>query len=119
MNEEAGFLAAIAANRQDWTARLVYADWLEERGDLRAAAVRVLATRRILPDPPNETHPKTWNYFVCSPRPEVMLPPDWWDEWYAIGKARHQTETESEAAAVRAFAMLPAARQLALLNGAD
>lgn len=33
MNEEAGFLASIQQTPADETARLVYADWLEERGD--------------------------------------------------------------------------------------
>ena len=32
MNEEQGFLDAIATNPDDATARLVYADWLEDRG---------------------------------------------------------------------------------------
>jgi uncharacterized protein (TIGR02996 family) len=48
MNEQA-FLAAIAADPRDWTTRLVYADYLEERGEPdRAAAVRIL---RYLDDP--------------------------------------------------------------------
>ncbi|MFM8274040.1 MAG: TIGR02996 domain-containing protein, partial [Gemmata sp.] len=33
MNDEQGFLAAIATG--DHTARLVFADWLDERGDPR------------------------------------------------------------------------------------
>jgi uncharacterized protein (TIGR02996 family) len=40
MNEEA-FLAAIAEEPVDDTHRLVYADWLEERGDLRAEYIRL------------------------------------------------------------------------------
>jgi uncharacterized protein (TIGR02996 family) len=38
---EKGFLRAIAASPDDDTTRLVYADWLEERGDLRAEYLRV------------------------------------------------------------------------------
>ncbi len=37
-SEEAAFRAAILANWQDETARLVYADWLDERGQARPAA---------------------------------------------------------------------------------
>jgi uncharacterized protein (TIGR02996 family) len=50
MDERHGFLNALLANPGDVTAYLVYADWLEERGDprgelMRAAAARVAAPR--------------------------------------------------------------------------
>jgi uncharacterized protein (TIGR02996 family) len=41
-SDEQAFLAAIAAAPEDATARLVYADWLEERDDPRAAYLRFL-----------------------------------------------------------------------------
>jgi uncharacterized protein (TIGR02996 family) len=41
MNEDTAFLRAILANPTDNAARLVYADWLEERGDPRADFLRV------------------------------------------------------------------------------
>lgn len=41
MSEEQAFLSAIVANPEDQTAKLVYADWLEERGDPRAEVVRL------------------------------------------------------------------------------
>lgn len=40
MSEEAGFLTHLAANPGDDVTRLVYADWLEERGDERGAYLR-------------------------------------------------------------------------------
>jgi len=40
MNDDAAFIAAIRAAPGDDAARLVYADWLEERGDPRAAYLR-------------------------------------------------------------------------------
>jgi uncharacterized protein (TIGR02996 family) len=40
MNEEAGFLEAIAANPGDETHVLVFADWLEDRGDPRGQWIR-------------------------------------------------------------------------------
>jgi uncharacterized protein (TIGR02996 family) len=43
MNEEAGFIAALAAAPDDRTTLLVYADWLEERNDPRAEGLRLLA----------------------------------------------------------------------------
>jgi len=38
MSDEDAFLARIAATPADDVARLVYADWLEERGDAESAA---------------------------------------------------------------------------------
>ncbi len=40
MNDEAGFLEAIAAHRDDETHLLVFADWLEDRGDPRGQWIR-------------------------------------------------------------------------------
>jgi uncharacterized protein (TIGR02996 family) len=44
---EWGFLAAIHANYPDQVPRLVYADWLEERGDARAAMLRLVAEEML------------------------------------------------------------------------
>jgi len=41
MSDEAAFLAAIEAAPADALPRLVYADWLEERGDSRAEFLRL------------------------------------------------------------------------------
>jgi uncharacterized protein (TIGR02996 family) len=50
MNEEAAFLRAIQANPSDETAKLVYADWLDERGEHdKAAYLRSVAERRLGP----------------------------------------------------------------------
>jgi uncharacterized protein (TIGR02996 family) len=48
MTEEAAFIAAIRATPQDDTVRLVFADWLDERGDRRGALLRVLTQLRAL-----------------------------------------------------------------------
>lgn len=51
MSEEAGFLHAIKTRPGDRTARLVYADWLDERGDPRGDFVRLhLALGAAAPD---------------------------------------------------------------------
>jgi uncharacterized protein (TIGR02996 family) len=42
MNDEAAFLTALRADPADATLLLVYADWLEERGDPRAEYIRLL-----------------------------------------------------------------------------
>src|SRR5260370_279371 len=41
MNDESAFLEAIAKTPDDDALRLVYADWLEERGDPRAEYLRL------------------------------------------------------------------------------
>lgn len=51
MRDEDGFLQAIQANPRDDVARLVYADWLEDRGDVRGEFLRLhLALRSLAPD---------------------------------------------------------------------
>jgi uncharacterized protein (TIGR02996 family) len=42
MSEEEGFLRALEDNPADEAALLVYADWLEERGDVRGEFLRLL-----------------------------------------------------------------------------
>ena len=41
MNDDAAFIAALVANPNDDATRLVYADWLEERGDVRGEFLRL------------------------------------------------------------------------------
>ncbi|SRR5579871_3008402 len=52
MNADADFLAAIRANPDDDALRLVYADWLEERGDVRSELLRLelIVDRAAHPD---------------------------------------------------------------------
>ena len=46
MSDELSFLRAVSASPDDDTVRLVYADWLEERNDPRAAFLRLEAAAR-------------------------------------------------------------------------
>jgi uncharacterized protein (TIGR02996 family) len=46
MTEEDGFLRSIAQRPEDDTNRLVFADWLEERGDWRAGFLRLACALR-------------------------------------------------------------------------
>src|SRR5262245_14035787 len=61
MNHEKAFLAAIRANPDDEAPRLVYADWLEERGDARAEFIRLQAALSRLA-------PHSDEYAVCRVR---------------------------------------------------
>jgi uncharacterized protein (TIGR02996 family) len=49
MMNDADFLTAIQAAPHDAAPRLIYADWLEERGDVRAELIRVEEEMRRLP----------------------------------------------------------------------
>jgi uncharacterized protein (TIGR02996 family) len=49
MTDEAAFLAAIRAAPADLAPRLVYADWLDERGDPRGELIRIEEQMRALP----------------------------------------------------------------------
>lgn len=49
MTTEDDFQAALDADPTDFTARLVFADWLDEQGDPRAAGYRMLAYARMAP----------------------------------------------------------------------
>jgi uncharacterized protein (TIGR02996 family) len=50
MTEQDHFLATICDHPHDDAPRLIYADWLEERGDPRAEFIRVQCERAHLPD---------------------------------------------------------------------
>jgi uncharacterized protein (TIGR02996 family) len=46
MNDDRGFLSAILERPDDDTRKLVYADWLEERGDPRGEYLRLMVQVR-------------------------------------------------------------------------
>ena len=48
MTEEAAFVAAILASPRDDTPRLVFADWLDERGDPRGELLRITTELEVL-----------------------------------------------------------------------
>src|SRR5262249_36216982 len=49
MNDDQGFRRALRADPDDTVTRSVYADWLEERGDLRGTFLRLEAALAALP----------------------------------------------------------------------
>lgn len=70
MNDEGALLAAIAAAPDDDAPRLVYADWLEERGDPRAEYVRLEVEGRRVDHRLNdlrEQFDRTWIRAVDPP----------------------------------------------------
>jgi uncharacterized protein (TIGR02996 family) len=58
MRHDAGFLEAICANPDDDVPRLIFADWLEERGDPRGEFIRWRTNHGNLPNQAS-LHPST------------------------------------------------------------
>jgi uncharacterized protein (TIGR02996 family) len=56
MNDEAAFKRAMQENPADTTLRMVFADWLEERGDPRAELIRLLHTLTQSVDVPDRNN---------------------------------------------------------------
>lgn len=70
---EKEFQAALDANPLDHTIRLVLADWLEERGDERAAGYRLLGSMQKAP---SKNPYKSWAFhrYVHGHKPEWFTP---------------------------------------------
>jgi uncharacterized protein (TIGR02996 family) len=113
--------------------RLVFADWLEERGDPRAEGYRALGTLKLYPrwvpkSPVQWYHTDRLEYWKGSGEEYCHLPGDWFDACEG-GKGRnlekdkpfylwhYQTKCAAEDAAALAFARLPPERRAELLAG--
>jgi uncharacterized protein (TIGR02996 family) len=71
--EDEGFLQAIQQQPGDWPLRLIYADWLEERGDPRGELLRLESALRSTPfnDPRRQALGERWRALRAT------LPPEW------------------------------------------
>lgn len=142
MTTEDDFQAQLDADPEDWQTRLVFADWLEERGDLRAEGYRALGHLRVrpagsgaarqlwyLPGYASRRAVDRWGQTASAPddvhrfedAKRAQLPDDWLAAMPLDGDpdARWRlraTRREAEDAAARAFAQLPAARRVQLLH---
>ena len=144
MTTEDDFQAALDAKPDDWQTRLVFADWLDERGDPRAEGYRALGVLRLVPLRPAgenrawyaraDSAPATWlldpesqarKYYPTQNLAAAILPGDWFDVVELLGKgegcAPRFTDrsdcslAELDGAVALAFAKLPAARRAELL----
>lgn len=127
--DETAFWQHLEEHPDDTLTRLVFADWLQDRGDERAEGMRALVAGEHLPD----CHAGEWFYgrwsntnrelWKTSFRSvyKCLLPDDWW-EWSqaTLSTMRYwkfwQTRQEAENAACVAFARLPASRRAELLE---
>jgi uncharacterized protein (TIGR02996 family) len=124
---EDDFQAKLDANPDDWQTRLVFADWLQERGDPRAEGYRALGLLRRVPRLTvrgllgGTRRPDQWS-FVSS----ALEPGEWhwkWDAqrlpWHWSKKVANRHVNESRRAiedvAALAFAELPVERRAELI----
>src|SRR4051812_5929885 len=91
MTTEDDFNRRLDAHPEDWQTRLVFADWLDERGDVRAEGYRVLGDLRVSPchldssvfSPEDRLRIPLYKnlWWWCTSREEKFVPhflPDWW-----------------------------------------
>ena len=132
MTTEEDFQARLDAQPEDWQTRLVFADWLQERGDPRADGYRALGRGKHHTDSWGGEGHCFWRYTIArgtldAPLRTVALPDDWFDllprevkhnersaNWGAL---QSYTRRAAEDAAALAFAKLPAERRAELLAG--
>lgn len=141
MTTEDDFQAMLDANPDDWQTRLIFADWLEERGDARAEGYRALASLRVWPSGCNEKNgvlcyhngDGTGDKFLPLEK-TAILPQDWLDrtqdeehrkmgygdlgvtEDTILSSCIAPSRAFLEDAAALAFAKLPARRRAELLS---
>ena len=123
MTTEDDFQAALDADPNDWQTRLVFADWLDERGDPRGPGYRALGAMRNAPDHFDDGgHAWTWwkgSHGLCR---REYLSADWW-ELLTGGEEDSETTREyltrraADDAAARAFAKLSPGRRARLVAG--
>ena len=120
MTTEDDFQAALDANPYDWQTRLVFADWLEERGDPRAEGYRALGVLQLRPYSAAYCWANARNRESTAHAGFNLLPQD----WYAFTTPNLETagiycffesRREAEDAAALAFARLPPERRAELL----
>lgn len=117
-DEERSFQEALDRDPDDHVTRLVFSDWLEERGDVRCEGYRCLGVVGKYPE-----GRKLWYWYTHwpssepheTPRGTSGLPRDWWESMLTK-QTGFPTRREAEDAAATAFAKLPPERRRELLN---
>lgn len=123
MTTEDDFQRQLDAHPDDWQARLVYADWLEERGDPRAEGYRALGVLRRVPDYTRAPFcPWCWRNTPIFKKPGRGSLAGLGAKWHTytceqIGQSCtvFDSRREAEDAAALAFAKLPVSRRAELL----
>jgi uncharacterized protein (TIGR02996 family) len=127
VTSEADFQNALDANPEDHQTRLVFADWLQERGDPRAEGYRALGMNRKSPYIRKRENdlsgPGGWTHTGNRNMPPTHRLSMYWWRLLANGVERneywrfHADREHSEDAAALAFTHLSTKRRAALLTG--
>ena len=121
MSDEDAFNAYLDAHPDDGHARTVFADWLDDRGDPRAAGYRRLGE---LGRCPYERGSGDWLWFMESPHDSPWRREDdpsvLYDQWHDEVESwkSYPSRRAAEDAAALAFSKLPASVRDAILTGA-
>jgi uncharacterized protein (TIGR02996 family) len=117
MTTEDDFQRRLDEHPDDFQTRLVFADWLQERGDRRAEGYRALGVNRLYPD--TDVVGWVWRDFndFLAETTHPLLPDDWavrvnYRTSYADSWANRR---DAEDAAAIVFADLPPKRRAELL----
>ncbi len=139
MSDEDAFQAALDANPDDHVTRLVFADWLQDRGDERAEGYRAMGVMRRVPVldlrdgqvlwfRKSTTMTKEWSRSWWFTKSSIATEGVWpesctlVDDWLDLmsREFHHWINSdfrrEAEDAAARAFTLLPASRRTELLS---
>lgn len=134
MTTEDDFQAALDASPKDWQTRVVFADWLDDRGDPRAEGYRALGLGRHQTDTSRANGvPEQYHWWdraftdtdsLYGDYPAIFRPVSLAADWFGLldagrpDKAKKRdfdSRREAEDCAARAFAKLPTARRTELL----
>lgn len=139
MTTEDDFHRMLDANPDDHHTRLVFADWLQERGDPRAEGYRALGMLKRRPDNYGRAENPAGQKFYTAPEafdlfgeginhPDSVLPADWFQALDTDHKTDQGNERywryftgrrPTEDAAALAFAKLPPERQAEITQSAQ
>lgn len=122
MTTEDDFQAMLDANPDDWATRMVFADWLEERGDKRAEGYRDMGRGHIRPMFEHRFNRWSWGETDTGTSYGCVLRYSW---YRAIVKlylyqdravVAFPTRREAEDAAARAYVHVPDNRKAGLVK---
>lgn len=124
MTTEDDFQSALDADPNDWQTRLVFADWLDERGDVRGPGYRALGMMKNAPDHFSDegAHAWTWWRGVRTLCRHEYLCAEWWDlltggDEDSEMTREYLTRRAADDAAARAFVKLSPGSRSRLLAG--
>jgi uncharacterized protein (TIGR02996 family) len=132
MTTEQDFQTALDQQVDSWQTRLVFADWLEEQGDKRAAGYRALGRLKSYPEENIDSTTKWgWTHHgheFKNPMWTTSIPTIWFDKIYVIDKDRgysscfyydQDTRAETENLAALKFLELTEDEKLQILSVED